>query len=607
MHIKKITQKNSKTGKQYATYRLAESYRNAEGKVRHRIILNLGSHFELPREQWKLLADRVEEITRGQQTIVQASDELENLAQSIAKRVVQRFSDNSENIDSTKSKKTLAKDYQSVDLNSLEYQNVMQIGAEHVGWEIAKRLELDKLFEELKFNRVQVNTALSSIIGRLVAPGSERSTHKYLQTKSSLDELLGYDAQKLSLNQMYQISDKLEKNKSDIESRLFKREKELFQLQEVITLYDLTNTYFEGKAQGVEKAAYGRSKEKRYDCPLVTLALVLDSSGFPKKSEVLEGNVSEPKTLQNIIGKLEGETKPTIVMDAGIATQENINWLRENNYTYIVVSRKQKEIQFNDSDQVIIKHKKEYLIKAQLKNNPKTQELELYCHSELKAKKESAIQDKCVLRFEEELQKLNDGLKKKKTVKLYQKIIMRIGRLKEKYKRVAGLYDVKVVPDEENKNAIAITWEQQKENRKTPGIYCLRSNCKKLNEQELWDIYIMLTDLEAAFRCLKSELGLRPIYHQITSRVDSHIFISVIAYHLLHTIRYQLKAKGIHESWSTIREVLSTHCRITSVFKTQGGKTIHIRKSSQPNPQQAEIYKALEIPKIPGKTEKSIF
>lgn len=123
---------------------------------------------------------------------------------------------------------------------------------------------------------------------------------------------------------------------------------------------------------------------------------------------------------------------------------------------------------------------------------------------------------------------------------------------------------------------------REKKNKKTPGVYCLRSNLNVIDEQTLWDIYIMLTDLEAAFRCLKSELGLRPIYHQITRRVDSHIFISVIAYHLLHTIRYQLKAKGIHESWSTIRKELSTHSRITSVFKTKDGKTVHIRKSSQP-------------------------
>ena len=123
----------------------------------------------------------------------------------------------------------------------------------------------------------------------------------------------------------------------------------------------------------------------------------------------------------------------------------------------------------------------------------------------------------------------------------------------------------------------------------------------------MWDIYIMLTDLEAAFRCLKSELGLRPIYHQKTSRVDSHIFISIIAYHILHTIRYRLKAHGIHESWETLRKELNTHCRLTGTLKSKNGKVIHIRKTSQPNPRQAKIYNVLGITKIPGKTERSAF
>lgn len=628
MYIRKVTQKNQKTGKQYFTHRLAETYRTPDGKVRQRVLLTLGKSFDLSPDEWKLLADRAEEIMTGQQSMIPAKKEIEVFAQDIAKRVVKRFSDRKPTFTKRKAQpdqsagspieqqtkqakqaKQTEKDYHEVDLNSIEYQNVRQIGAEHVGLEIAKELQLDRVLAELKFNRKQINAAMGSIIGRLTFPGSERSTHKYLQHNSALDELLETDFGKLSLNQLYQISDKLEKNKSVIEKQLFEREKNLFQFSEVITLYDLTNTYFEGQAKSVTKAAFGRSKEKRSDCPLVTLALVLDATGFPKKSEVFEGNISEAKTLEKMISSLEGEKKPIIVMDAGIATEQNIEWLKTQGYQYIVVSRQAKQFIFDEEDENIktIQHEKHYEIKAKLEIDKETGERNLYCYSEMKFEKEQSMGKQSSFRFEKELQRLSEGLKKKGAVKQYQKIIERIGRLKERYKRVAMLYEINVIADETNKTAIGVQWKKQKDYKKSPGVYCLRSNIDSLDEQRLWDIYIMLTDLESAFRCLKSELGLRPVYHRKTVRVDSHLFISVMAYHLLHTIRLKLKEKGIHESWGVLRKELNTHCRITSTMKSSAGKTIHVRKSSHPTPRQAEIYQALGISKIPGKTEKTIF
>jgi hypothetical protein len=479
MYIRKVTQKNSKTGRQYHTYRLVETYRNIEGKVRQKVLLNLGTNFEASEDQKKMLADRIEEIVRGQQSLIAYDDEIEEKAQSIAKRVIHRVSENKEQISVSN------QDYVTVDINTLEHQQIRQIGAEHVGLEIAKQLQLDKLFSELKFNKKQINTALSSIIGRLVAPGSERSTHKYLQTQSALDELLGCDFQQLTLNQLYQISDKLESNKDTIESALFRREKDLFNLDETVTLYDLTNTYFEGRALSNEKAVYGRSKEKRSDCPLVTLGLVLDSSGFPKKSKVYEGNASEPKTLQKILESLEGKTKPTVVIDAGIASEENIEWLKTNGYNYIAVSKKANKMVIDEG--VIIKHKKDYLIQSRFVKNEKTNECELYCSSELKLKKEESMRNQDSTRFEEGLEKILTGLNKKNTVKGFSEISERIGRLKEKYKRISYTYDVEVVPDEKNEKAITIKWKKIDNKQKQPGTYCLRSNRTDLDEQTFWN------------------------------------------------------------------------------------------------------------------------
>jgi len=595
MYIRKVTQKNNKTGKSYSTHRLVETYRNQEGKVRQRLLLNLGAHFEIAQEEWKQLADRIEEILSGQISIIESEPHIEKAAQEIAKKVVHRSSA------TTETTRKNIQDIQEVDINSIKNKDIRAVGPEYLGLEIAKELRLDKILEELKLNNKQIQAVLGSIIGKLVAPGSERSTHKYLQTRSALDELIDCDYKELSLNRLYQISDKLVSKKKIIEEKLFKREQELFELEDIITLYDLTNTYFEGQCNSNNKAAFGRSKEKRRDCPLVTLGMILDSSGFPKSSEVFEGNASEPKTLKTMIKKLSiNKNKPTVVLDAGISSEENLTWLKENDYNYIVVSKKAKVI-LPDKGDVTIRHKKDYIIKTKLINNE-----ELYCLSEAKVKKEESMFNQASSRYEEQLKKLSEGLKKPRTKKGYSYILQRIGRLKEKYKQVSKVYDVKAIPNETKEQAVQIEWKKLPHKQKTPGVYCLRTNRNDLDEQTFWNIYIMLTELEAAFRCLKTELGLRPIYHQKTKRVDGHIFITVLAYHLMHTIRTKLKAAGINDSWLTIKKELSNHCRITTTMKLKNGKTLHIRKSSHPTPRQIEIYKALKLNSIPGKAEKTI-
>lgn len=613
MYIRKVKQINKDTGKEYYTHRLAETYRNAAGKVRQRVLLNLGTHFSVPQENWKKLADRIETILSGQQILFLPADEIENEAQSIAKRIVHRDAKVVE-VGAVAEQHLVPeqqeKDYQAVDVNSLEHQQPRQIGAEYVGYSMLKQLEFEQLLSDLNFNRKQINTAIGSMVGRLVAPGSERATQEYLRTGGALDELLGCNFHDLKKDSLYDIADKLLCKKNIIEKRLFQKEKSLFQLDEIITLYDLTNTYFEGKSDKNSNAAYGRSKEKRGDCPLVTLALVLDASGFPKKSEIFAGNVSEPKTLSQVIKRLENSEnnlKPIIIFDAGISSEENISWLKNNGYRYIAVSKK-NEIKEVGDDYVELRHKKDYSIKAKLVKDETTLENKLYCYSEMKEKKEWGIRDQAELRYENELEKLSAGLKKNGTTKKYVKILEKIGRLKEKHKRVSFAYEVQVIADKEGVNAVAIRWTHVDSKQKTPGIYCLRSDCDNLGAQEMWDIYIMLTELEDAFRCLKSELGLRPIYHQITKRVDSHIFISVLAYHLLHTIRYQLKMHGINERWETIKKELRTHIRITSTLQCKDGRKLHIRKNSLPNPRQIQIYRALNLPtSIPLKAEKSFF
>ena len=385
--------------------------------------------------------------------------------------------------------------------------------------------------------------------------------------------------------------------------------KNIFQFDEVITLYDLTNTYFEGRCINNGKAQYGRSKEKRADCCLVALGMILDSSGFPKKTKIYPGNVSEPKTLEDMLTLLDGSKKAVIVMDAGIATENNIQWLKSNEYQYIVVSRKRNLTMPAGQEPVILKQEKNNQVEAVLISNTENDELELYCHSEAKEGKSRELLSKSCTRFEDELTKLTQGLNKKGCTKKYEKVIEKLGRLKEKYSQVAQLYEIDVQSDTSRQLTTSITWVrcEEKAEKKQTGIYCLRTNQKDLDAQTLWNIYTTLTDLESAFRSLKTELGMRPVYHQKEERVDGHLFISILAYHLLHTIRYQLKQKQIHASWQSIREILDTHCRITSSLKLENGNIVRIRKTSKPNPQQSAIYQALNLNLIPLKTEKTLF
>ena len=468
---------------------------------------------------------------------------------------------------------------------------------------------LDTKLEQLGFNGAQRAAAIDTIIGRMTRPGSELHTHAWLAAHSGLGELIGHDFAVMNLMQLYRVSDQLLRHKEALEGFLYKRERTLFDFDEVITLYDLTNTYFEGNGQGNANAALGHSKEKRSDCPLVTLALVLDGSGFPKRSEVFEGNASEPKTLAEMVGKLTatdaGHT-PTVVLDAGIATEDNIAWLVDNGYRYIVVSRRRHR-QFDEDRAVWIKDDGEQRIQAQRVVNSTTGEVELYCHSAQREKKEKGIQELFAKRFESALEKLAAGLHKKGTVKRYDKVMERIGRLKQRYARAARYYDITVEPDPNTGKAGAIHWQRNQTIDDTlPGVYCLRTNQEEWNEATLWHTYTMLTDLEAVFRSLKSELGLRPVFHHNTDRVSGHLFISVLAYHLVHTIRFQLKACGIHRSWEGLRRELEGQDRVTVELKREDGKTVHVRKATRPEPRQQVIYDALGISDRPGNTEKTI-
>ena len=466
----------------------------------------------------------------------------------------------------------------------------------------------DKL-AELGLNRVQIAAAVGNIVGRMAHPGSELATHAWLQQRSALGELIGCDYEAMDLNRLYRASDALYKHREALQDHLFTRAQSIFGFGETVTLYDLTNTYFEGIAAGVLKAKRGHSKDEFAklctDCPLVTLAMALDGSGFPRRSRVFAGNASEPATLKDMLSGLGAPPGATVVMDAGIATEANLTWLRAQGYHYVVVSRL-RERQFDPALATEVQTAGDVTIKTQRVLDAQGHAL-LYCHSPAREQKERAIDPAKTAGFEAVLLKLQAGLNKPRGAKDVATIMERLRRAKQRYARAAQHYLVELTKDATGTLVSAITWTQRVKPGTAaahPGVYCLRTTLVEQDNATLWRTYTMLTNLESVLRSLKTDLGLRPVFHQIDRRVEGHLFISVLAYHFVHTLRLQLKAQGNDDSWETLRQTMATQQRVTATMQRRDGRAVHVRKATRPEPRQQNINAMLGLSPNPGGTHR---
>lgn len=614
MFIRATTQK--KGDSLYKIFRLVESFRTERGP-RQRTVLNLGVDFSVPEAQWKELANRIEEIITRQECLFPCSADIDKIARTYAHRITVRGPREAPRYTHESGSSPVADtvdspDYQRVDVNSIEEAEPRTVGAEHVVLETIRRLDLEAKLLDIGFTRPWIDVAIGVIAGRLIHPSSERDTHWWLQEASGIDELLNTDFGLLSQDRVYRVSDKLLLHRDELEEHLSSKERTLFNLPEAAILYDLTNTFFEGTMRLNVKAKFGRSKEKRYDCPLLTLGLVLDGDGFPKRSRVFDGNVSEPGTLEKMLKALSrpmSESNPLVIIDAGIATEANLQWLKENRYDYLAVSRHgRKEISEELFARMVPVKQDRYhheQVRAVLVHNDDNQDDEVWCHSIGKEKKEDGMEKLARERFEDGLRQIASGLTKKNGTKRYEKVLERIGRLKERYPGMTRHVEITVEKGEKG-NAASLVWKWKENKHKTKGVYCLRTNRQGLDEKKLWDLYNTIRDVEDAFRAMKSDLGLRPVRHHNETRAEGHLFITVLAYHVLHAMRFMLRKKDIHDSWSTIRQRLSLHIRTTTILKNDDNKVIHVRKSTRVEPYQKLIYQALGIAEIPGRTIKTV-
>jgi transposase len=615
MYIRRTQTRSNATGEHYFTYRLVRSERIA-GKVKQVTLLNLGRHFSVDQSLWPALCVRIEELMAGQDSLVGV--DLPKSAALEAERIAEQLqlhraptppasAIQAKSAPKPEPETAPETDVQAVDVNSLELVRPRSVGVEHIGlWAMRQVSFVDLLIASGLSGPLRA-AILGVIIGRMAAPGSELAAHRWLGQLSALGELLDIDFGRMPLITLYRASDAVMKHRDVIERTLFNRVHDLFGLETTVTLYDLTNTYFEGTAAANPKAQNGRSKEKRSDCPLVTLGLVLDGSGFVRRSETFEGCAAEAKTLEHMLKDLGAPAGALVVMDAGIATEANLNWLREHGYRYLVVSRERAR-QFEAETAIPIETAAGNTVHIQRVDDLDNKEVRLYCHSEQREQKEQGINQRFCERFEAGLHKVADGLSKPRAEKRLNKLHERISRLKEKSRGVGQHYNIELLPDDSGEKAVGLRWTQQPRpgTRLThPGVYCLRSNETGWDSEQLWRTYIMLTDLEAVFRSFKSELGLRPVYHHKEIRVDGHLFITVLAYQFVQIIRRQLQEHGIQGRWSSLRDILSGQRRVTASFQRAEGGALHIRKATRPEPELAAIYQALNLNPLPGGIQKT--
>lgn len=608
MFIKPFPKYNRTTGERYTIYRLCESYR-IDGYIRHRTIIGFGKLEELPTDgQKKQLGKRVEEMLKHgtNKLLLEEQDEkIEKLALYFYNEIKrkQRYDTGAE-----------TKELETVDLSTLKNRDGQDVGAEWLCKQAFDQLGIGDFLLQQGWSKETVALAAAHVISRAVFPVSELQTVSFMKENSAICELTGADKEKVTKDQLYSISHRLYSVSRQLEKYLSHRTNELFDLEDKIILYDLTNTYFEGRMQGSKIAKFGRSKEKRSDARLVVLAVVVNREGFLKYSNIFEGNISDSKTLESMVNRLSSSTsatkrKPVVVMDAGIATNDNVKMLKSKGYDFLCVSRSNLGEYHADieSTPVVIQDKRKQPIELMAVKVEGDNDHYLWVKSHAKALKENSMNGLLAQRFEEGIKSINEGANKKGGTKKLDKVHQRIGRLKQKYPSAQKYYDISV-HDDGNGRATSVSCKHKTgaDPEKKAGIYFLRTSLDETDEKNTWTIYNTIREIEYTFRVLKTDLNLRPIYHKTDDASMAHLNLGLLAYWLVSTIRYQLKQKGYNSSWSEIVRIMNSQKCVTTSMVNTNNETISIRKCTEPSPKVKRIYDLLRYKHAPFYRKKSV-
>lgn len=612
MFIREV--KTRSKGIEYTVHRLIEAYRNSDNLPRQRVIMNLGK-IEVPKNRWKELAFLLEQRYRGQDVLTSLSPDLEKTANDLYARA------------SFFQAKPMAeeqiveqRDLETVDLKSIQVSESRSLGPELAIMKMWNDLELSDILRHNGLTDRQIALSQALVFGKLVAPSSELATWGWFNERTALGEMTSVDIRGLGKDSFYETGDLLYAIKDNIEQALYQKETSLFNLNRRLFLFDLTNVFFEGNGLKNEQAQRGKSKENRTDCPLVSLALLVDNAGFPVFSKILPGNQSEPATLKDVLEQLAGEMhqlmlgqRPTLIMDRGIATSANLALIKAAKYEYTVIERapteKEYGAEYKELKDLLDKDASAEQLGAEgwqrvredatvyVRKTTKADCTRVLVFSLKKEAKELAMDKLKETRLLEDLEKLKNSIHKR-SILLSAKANERLGKIKQKYPGTNAYFDISCKLSDDGLHAIDLVWAKKEIGRQRPifaGCYVIETNKADMSAVDIWNDYITLTRVESAFRDLKSELGLRPVYHQNAGRTQAHLFLSVLAYHLLVGMETRLRENGEHREWKAIRAVLSTHQRMTVSMLNKEGESIRIRLSGNAESCHMDIYNALGV------------
>jgi transposase len=501
-------------------------------------------------------------------------------------------------------------------LNKVRLERTRQFGAGYLGLELWRRLELDRFFEqavddevaEVAWSRVAALLA----INRLCAPGSELAIEQRWYPSTALDDLLGIEEGKINDTRLYRCLDRILPHKTKLERHLKDRYGALFGAEFDVLLYDLTSTYVEGAAENNPMMRRGYSRDHRPDCEQMVIALIVNSEGFPFSYETFDGNRADVSTMETILRMVErkyGKARRIWVFDRGIVSEENLAAIRKRDGQYLVGTprsqMKQFEAELLKEDWTRVRPEVEVKKVA----IPQGEETYILCRTAGRKEKEKAIRN----RFSGSMEKALKGLER--TIELGRlkdrhKMERRLGKIQARHPSVNDLYEVSL---RDTAGGVRLFW-QMKEDRKKwresrEGAYLLRTNLKAETAEQLWSKYMQLTEAEASFRALKSELSIRPLFHQREPRIKAHVMVAFLGYALWVTLKHLLKrraaiapkpsASGVDNapSLSPMKALalLSTLQSADIILPTTDGREIRLRRITEPTAEQKGLLKQLGL------------
>lgn len=615
---------NAAKGSDDFYYRLKESYRNAKGNVCTRILLNIGfinPHLEpgQGRRIASLLTERKEMRNRPRQQNLFSADEAPRIIE-LVDRYWQEMLDNGriDLCDAAKEAEKV-KSRHMIDGESMKHTEAREIGGENICWQTIQQLGLDSFLQKRGWSNDRVKMAMAHLIVRSLYAPSENKAIDIIRENSAVCELLGIDGNTVTKYKTYKVAPELYKMKEELDAYLCNQTDNLFNITNKICLFDLTNFYYEGRKDGNEKAAFGRSKEKRSDCKLTVLALCINKEGFIRHSELLAGNTADPASLpamvETLLKRSAVQTTPDktlVVMDAGIATEDNLTILRSQGFNYLCVSRRK----LNGSDYTVKAEtqyvrvqdcRKREITLTRIERNESNGDYYLRIDSPAKAVKEESMAKSAKMRFEDGLNKIKNALGKKHGTKKLDKVWERIGRLNNEYPSIGRYYNIEVTKDDKKETATDMTWTCTKKLQDmTNGVYFMRTNVETLDEKTTWEYYNLIREIECTNRQLKTDLNLRPIYHQQDDNCDAHLYFGLLAYWIVNTVRYQLKEKGENMYWTEIVRIMKTQKAVTTEATNGLGEHVEYRICTEPTIKAKEIYDKLRYRQKPFRRKLKI-